>query len=110
MEQIPARFRRRLANVAFVIEEQSPGGGLLGLHEALPPLPDRITIYQRPHEEEARGSRAALERLVLETVLHEVGHALGMNEREVKAMERSRRRRWDRLTTLPGLFPRRANE
>jgi len=104
--QIPARFRRRLQNVAFVVEADSPGGRLLGLHESQPPLPDRITIYQRPHEAEARGDRAALKQLVLETVLHEVGHALGLSEAEVRAMERARRRRWQRGQAPWGLFPR----
>jgi predicted Zn-dependent protease with MMP-like domain len=105
IRQIPVKYRRRLQNTVFVVEHDSPGGDLLGLHESNAPLPDKITIYQRPHERDARGPDE-LRRLVLETVLHEVGHALGMNEAGVRQMERERRRRWDRQMLPPSLFKR----
>ena len=56
LEEVPARFRRRLRNVVFVVEDEPPRPGLLGLYQGRPlttrsvsqPIaePDRITIYQ----------------------------------------------------------------
>jgi predicted Zn-dependent protease with MMP-like domain len=111
--RIPARFRRRLKNVAVMVEaEPSPqqlaeagvstGHTLLGLYQGRPltargvsesfTLPDRITIFQGPHERLARGE-AHLKQLVEETVWHEVAHYFGMDERGVREAERRRRAR-----------------
>jgi predicted Zn-dependent protease with MMP-like domain len=110
-ERIPGRFRRRLKNVAMIVEaEPSPvqlargrvprGGTLLGLYEGRPltqrsvfesfAMPDRITIFQGPHERMARDP-AHLAKLVEETVWHEVAHYFGMDELQVRAAERRRR-------------------
>lgn len=110
--RIPARFRRRLKNVAFLVEpEPSPaqlargrvprGNTLLGLYEGRPlpqrsvfepfAMPDRITIFQGPHERMAI-SPEHLAKLVEDTVWHEVAHYFGLNEREVRAAEVRRRR------------------
>jgi len=109
---IPRRFRRRMSNIALVVEpEPSPsqltqggvraGGTLLGLYQGRPlttrsvfepfAQPDRITIFQGPHERMAR-SPEHLEQLVAETVWHEIAHYFGMDERGVRAAERRRRR------------------
>jgi predicted Zn-dependent protease with MMP-like domain len=109
--RIPARFRSRMQNVAVVVEDEpSPrqrgrtpdASTLLGLYEGRPlkyrgvsegfQLPDRITIFQGPHERMAR-NREDLERLVEQTLWHEIAHHFGMNEREVRAAERLRRMR-----------------
>ncbi|HEX4750793.1 MAG TPA: metallopeptidase family protein, partial [Bryobacteraceae bacterium] len=71
LRNIPSRFRSRMNNVAVVVEDEptspllkargvSPGGTLLGLYEGRPlthrsvfepfHLPDRITVFQGPHE------------------------------------------------------------
>jgi predicted Zn-dependent protease with MMP-like domain len=55
-------------------------------------LPDRITVFQGPHERLAR-NREDLERLVEQTLWHEIAHHFGMNERKVRAAERLRRMR-----------------
>jgi predicted Zn-dependent protease with MMP-like domain len=110
--RIPARFRRRLKNVAIVVEPEPTaaqlgrargprGSTLLGLYEGRPltrrsvfesfAMPDRITIFQGPHERAARGPED-LVRLVEDTVWHEVAHYFGLNESEVRAAERRRRR------------------
>jgi predicted Zn-dependent protease with MMP-like domain len=110
--RIPSRFRRRLQNVALVVEPEpsaaqlargrvGPGGTLLGLYEGRPlttrsvfepyAMPDRITIFQGPHERLARNPED-LERLVEGTVWHEVAHYFGMDEAQVRAAERARRR------------------
>jgi predicted Zn-dependent protease with MMP-like domain len=108
--RIPARFRKRLKNIALVVEpEPTPahlargrtprGSTLLGLYEGRPltrrsvfepfAMPDRITIFQGPHERLA-GSPEHLARLVEDTVWHEVAHYFGMNELQVRAAERRR--------------------
>ena len=108
--RIPARFRKRLKNIALVVEpEPGPaqlargrtprGSTLLGLYEGRPltkrsvfepfAMPDRITIFQGPHERLA-GSPEHLASLVADTVWHEVAHYFGMNELQVRAAERKR--------------------
>ena len=99
MKVIPPRFRRRLSNVVFVVEPEPPRPGLLGLYQGRPlpvrsvsdsfTMPDRITIYQGPHERMTR-TASELQRAVAETVWHEVGHYFGMDERQVRAAERRR--------------------
>lgn len=109
MDVIPPRFRPRLKNVVFVVEAEPREGDLLGLYEGRPLTertvgemsggPDRITIYQGPHERAAR-SRAELRQLVEETIWHEVAHYFGLGEGEVLRAERARRRRLRRLRGL----------
>jgi predicted Zn-dependent protease with MMP-like domain len=101
MKAIPPRFRRRLKNVAFIVEPEPPSPHLLGLYQGHPlphrsvsdsfTLPDRITIFQGPHERLAR-DRRHLQRLLEDTVWHEVAHYFGMDEAEVRRAERQRRR------------------
>jgi predicted Zn-dependent protease with MMP-like domain len=96
---IPPRFRRRLHNVAFVVEAEPPRPGLLGLYQGypLPPrtvgmgftLPDRLTIYQGPPARMAR-ARIHLEQLLRDTVWHEGAHYFGLDERRVRRAERRR--------------------
>jgi predicted Zn-dependent protease with MMP-like domain len=102
MTVIPPRFRRRLKNLVFVVEAEPPHPGLLGLYQGRPlprrsvsdsfTMPDRITIYQGPHERMARDGRELLS-LVRETIWHEVAHYFGLDERQVRAAERRRSRR-----------------
>src|SRR5215469_17033924 len=112
-KRIPARYRKRLQNVAITVSmEPSPaqlargrvgaGSTLLGLYEGRPltqrsvfepwSMPDRITIFQGPHERLAR-SPEHLAQMVEDTVWHEVAHYFGMNEAQVRAAERVRRAR-----------------
>jgi predicted Zn-dependent protease with MMP-like domain len=110
--RIPGRFRRRLKNIAVVIESEPTAaqlaragvrrGTLLGLYEGRPlthrsvfesfAMPDRITVFQGPHERLAR-SPEHLEQLIEETIWHEVAHYFGMDELRVRAAERRRRAR-----------------
>ena len=97
--RIPKRFRRRMANVAIVVEPEPPRPGLLGLYQGRPlanrsvfesfALPDKITIYQGPHERLARTS-ADLEQMVADTLWHEIAHHFGMDEPQVRKAERDR--------------------
>jgi predicted Zn-dependent protease with MMP-like domain len=113
LARIPARFRRRMKNVALIVEaEPSPeqlargrvprGGTLLGLYEGRPltrrsvfepfAMPDRIVIFQGPHERLAR-SPEHLAQMVDATVWHEIAHYFGLDEARVRAAERRRRAR-----------------
>jgi predicted Zn-dependent protease with MMP-like domain len=108
--RIPSRFRRRLHNIAVMVENEPSqrqlrsagvpaGDTLLGLYEGRPliyrsvsepfAMPDRITIFQGPIERIAR-NQAHLEQLVADTLWHEIAHYFGMNERQVRAAERRR--------------------
>ena len=99
LQKLPKNFRQRLRNVAVVVEMESPDPDLLGLYEGRPltertsqdsfSMPDRITIFQRPHEQMTRNPRQ-LQKLVDETVWHEVAHYFGLNEEEVLRAERRR--------------------
>jgi len=116
--RIPSSFRRQMRNVVVVVEDEPSarqlaagrvprGHTLLGLYEGRPlplrsvsdgfNLPDKITIFQGPIER-AAGSPAELERVVYDTLWHEVAHYFGMDERRVRAAER--RRSADRLRRL----------
>lgn len=101
LARISPRFRRRLDNVLIIVEQEPPQQGLLGLYQgrpltersafdSVPATPDTITIYQGPHQRMAR-SLPHLERLVTDTMWHEIAHYFGMNERQVLAAERRRR-------------------
>ncbi len=107
---IPDEFRERMQNIAMLVEAEpsaeqlaeagvGPGGTLLGLYQGRPlirrsvfenfAMPDRITIFQGPHERLARGE-AHLRKMVEGTVWHEVAHYFGMDEAQVRAAERRR--------------------
>ncbi len=108
--RIPLRFRRKLSNIAVIVEQEpsarelraarvGPGATLLGLYRGRPltarsvsdgfVMPDQILIFQGPHERLAR-SPAHLEKMVAETVWHEVAHYFGMDEARVRRAERRR--------------------
>jgi len=99
LRRIPPRFRSRLQNVAIVVEPEPTERNLLGLYQGHPlttrqvgagfQLPDRITIYQGPHERASR-NRAQLEEMVGETLWHEIAHYFGMDENQVRRAERRR--------------------
>ena len=109
--KIPVRFRRRLKNLALIVEAEPgpaqlaqgrvpPGSTLLGLYQGRPltqrsvfepfSMPDRITIFQGPHERMAV-SPEHLQKLVDDTVWHEVAHYFGLDERQVRRAEQRRR-------------------
>jgi predicted Zn-dependent protease with MMP-like domain len=110
---IPDEFRVRMENVSVVVEDEpsadqlaragvGPGHTLFGLYQGRPltvrsvfdsfAMPDRITIFQGPHERAARGPEH-LRKLVEDTMWHEVAHYFGMDEAQVRSAERTRRGR-----------------
>ncbi len=98
-EELPEGLLEYLENLDIVVEEwpseeelgetgTDGAGGLLGMYMGvsrldrggeLPFLPDKITLYQRPIEGIC-GTRDEVEEEVRKTLLHEVGHYLGMDE------------------------------
>jgi predicted Zn-dependent protease with MMP-like domain len=99
LRRIPPRFRKLLRNVAVIVEREPSRPGVLGLYQGHPlptrsvsqsfTMPDRITIYQGPHERMARNP-AELEQMVADTVWHEIAHYFGMDEARVRRAERKR--------------------
>jgi len=108
LDSVPDEFLKYLGNVAVIVEESPtveqmrklqlrPYSLLFGLYEgvslkgrALPyaaSLPDKITIFKNPILAVSRTSDDVKEK-VRKTVIHEIAHHLGMNENEVREMER----------------------
>jgi predicted Zn-dependent protease with MMP-like domain len=104
---IPLRFRREIGNLALVVEDEpspellanmeiEPPDSLYGLYEGTPlterqwaygnALPDRITIFQRPIEEDCE-DEDEVRAVIGETLIHEVGHYFGLSEEEIEAIE-----------------------
>jgi predicted Zn-dependent protease with MMP-like domain len=107
LETIPKRFRDEIQNVAVIVEQEPsaellaemeipPDDTLYGLYQGTPlpertwsdanRLPDRITIYQGPIEEDAEDEEDMLG-IVAETVIHEFGHYFGLSEEEIEEIE-----------------------
>ena len=84
VDSIPEEFKTYLENTVFIIEESS-SEDLMGLYEGATALgagdgmPERITLYKRSHERSV-GSMDELIDEVRKTILHEVGHHIGMEE------------------------------
>jgi predicted Zn-dependent protease with MMP-like domain len=106
LEEIPETVRRYLANVPITVEDLPDDQDLLDSDPPLPPtilglfrgapygqklsadpwshLPSSIVLYQRNLERSA-GDRAELEEEIATTLVHEVGHFLGLDEDELWA-------------------------
>ena len=104
---IPKRFRREMQNLALIVEDEpSPQllaemeieapDSLYGLYQGTPlperssgygnHLPDVITIFQRPIEEDC-DDEDEVRAVVGETLIHEVGHYFGLSEEEIEEIE-----------------------
>ena len=102
LKRLPPLLRDALDNVGIFIEDRPPrrtlkklrierDGILLGLFEGVPRTkrtfdgasqPSRITLYLESAQALARGSRE-LEKILIETLFHELGHYFGMEEEEL---------------------------
>ena len=99
LDDLPAPFRERLANVAIIVEDLPPAGVqnqglLLGLFYGIPRTaksvfysspPDHIFLYQRNIEAVSRGDED-VRRQIRSTLLHEVGHYFGLSEQELRGL------------------------
>jgi predicted Zn-dependent protease with MMP-like domain len=107
LASIPRRFRDAMRNIAIVVEDEpspdlldemeiEPPDTLLGLYQGIPlterrwdagnQLPDRILIFQGPHERAAVDDED-LGIAIAETLIHEIGHYFGMTEEEIEDVE-----------------------
>ena len=89
-----------MKNVEVVVEEVPPpevrsrfqGGLILGLYQGVPlnrrshfsmGMPDKISIYKR-NIERVCASAVEVRSQVQKTVMHEIGHHFGLNERQIR--------------------------
>lgn len=96
-----------MKNIAIVVEDEpspsllaemeiDPPDTLLGLYQGTPlterswdfgnVLPDRILIFQGPHEREAEDAEGLVV-AIGETLIHEIGHYFGLSEEEIEEIE-----------------------
>jgi len=104
---IPKRFREAMRNIVIVVEDEpspallremqiNPPDTLFGLYQGVPlterhwdygnALPDRIILFQGPHEREAYDEDDLIVSIG-ETLIHEIGHYFGLREAEIEAIE-----------------------
>ena len=107
LASIPRRFKRAMHNIVIVVEDEpspdlleemeiEPPDTLLGLYQGTPltersstygnTLPDRVLIFQGPHEREAE-DEDDLVVAIGETLIHEIGHYFGLSEEEIEEIE-----------------------
>ncbi len=107
LASIPRRFRSAMHNIAIVVEDEPPPAlldemeieppdTLFGLYQGTPlterrwgygnALPDRILLFQGPHEREAEDDEDLIVSIA-ETLIHEIGHYFGLSEEEIEEIE-----------------------
>ena len=107
MRGLPRVFRDKLANIAVVVEawaddetleemEIEPPDTLYGLYRGVDlthrdssygnVLPDTVTIYQGPIEEDCE-DEAEMEEVIRDTVVHEIGHYFGLDDETMHRIE-----------------------
>jgi predicted Zn-dependent protease with MMP-like domain len=105
---IPQRFRDAIRNMAIVVEDEAPDelleelgieppDTLLGLYQGTPlpergathgnSLPDVVTLFQGPIEDEAEGDPDQIVFEIGDTLIHELGHYFGLSEEEIEEIE-----------------------
>jgi len=105
LDSLPAEFRRRIENVAVLVEDRptqeppsAPGEPkrlLLGIFHGVPlthrssfqtfMAPSEIVLYQKNIEAVCRTDEE-VRRQVRQTVIHEFGHYFGMTEEQLKGV------------------------
>ena len=109
LRRLPKRFKDKIENIAVVVEAWAddetladvgiePPDTLYGLYRGVDltrrdsmygnVLPDTITIYQGPIEEDAADEEEMAE-IVRETVIHELGHYFGLDDETMERIEDS---------------------
>ncbi len=103
LDTIPDELSRHIENVAVVVQDwpapsQQRGhrGMLLGLYEGIAltrrspmsysgVMPDRITIFRRPHLR-ITNTEDQLRRRIAVTVVHEIGHHFGISDARLREL------------------------
>ncbi|MBM3218075.1 MAG: metallopeptidase family protein [Candidatus Rokubacteria bacterium] len=109
LRKLPRDFKEKIKNVAVVVEDWAddetlaemgiePPDTLYGLYRGIDltrrdsgygnVLPDTVTIYQGPIEEDCEDEEEMAE-LVRETVIHEIGHYFGLDDDTMHRIEDS---------------------
>lgn len=100
LDELPEWIRGRLDNVEVFVEDapSEEYGELLGLYEGVPltergmdyfnVLPDRITLFRLPIEDEAGDDPEELKLVVQETVIHEFAHFFGISDERLHELGR----------------------
>jgi predicted Zn-dependent protease with MMP-like domain len=104
---LPRVFKQKLANIAVVVEDWAddetleemgiePPDTLYGLYRGIDltqrdssygnVLPDTVTIYQGPIEEDCE-DEAEMEDVIRDTVVHEIGHYFGLDDETMHRIE-----------------------
>lgn len=105
LDSLPGEIIDMMSNVDVVIEDEptpekigrlARGGTLLGLYEGVPltqrgqyagVLPDKITIFRGPITRMARTPDRIRDQ-VRRTVIHEIAHHFGIDDRRLHELER----------------------
>ena len=107
LRRLPRAFKEKLENVVVVVEdwaddetleemEIEPPDTLYGLYRGVDltqrdsaygnVLPDTVTIYQGPIEEDCE-TEAEMAEVIRDTVVHEIGHYFGLDDETMHRIE-----------------------
>ena len=107
LKRLPRAFKDKIKNVAVVVEDWpdaetlqemgiEPPDTLYGLYRGIDltrrdsgygnVLPDTIHIYQAPIEEDCEDAEEMAD-LVLDVVIHEIGHYFGLDDETMEQIE-----------------------
>ena len=115
IDGLPEEFGQALDNIEIVVEDwpsaeqlgyfgqreglRESGGHflLLGLYQGVPRgrrqtlfysgvLPDKITLFRRSIERLCAGNEQRMTLQIRKTLLHEIGHYFGMNDKELRSL------------------------
>ena len=107
LRKLPRKFKEKIANVVVLVEDWpddetleemgiEPPDTLYGLYRGVDltqrdsgygnVLPDTVTIYQGPIEEDC-DDEEEMAKLVRETVVHEIGHYFGLDDDTMHRIE-----------------------
>lgn len=116
LKEMPKEIFEKMENVAIVIEKKPSskqlkkseiraGNLLLGLYQGVPKttwgrgfgniLPDKITIFQESIEKLARFENKILG-VLKNTILHEIAHHFGFDEKAIRTLEKKRKSKKDK--------------
>jgi len=105
--RLPRAFKEQLANIVVVVEdwpddetleemEIEPPDTLYGLYRGVDlthrdstygnVLPDTVTIYQGPMEEDSE-TEGEMAEVIRDTVVHEIGHYFGLDDETMHGIE-----------------------
>jgi predicted Zn-dependent protease with MMP-like domain len=96
LDGIPPEIGRYIENVAVFVRDVGFDRNVLGLYQGVPltrrenyglggGMPDRITIFRLPILERCTNEKEVIEAVRI-TVVHEVGHHFGLDDRRLREL------------------------